>query len=304
LQKRERSVKTVRIKGNVLVGTGIRRWPIGPSAQFAREGRIADVIGPCQWHKHRRSGSKGSIFAAVVPVGSGAPRSHWPYRLRHILTPIARSAYPGGSTQIDRTNLMSITQPYRGTSRQLDDGSYANSGNGRYVRHAKYDQDPEHYVRAYLLLQKDLEELFDYVEPSDQNLGSYSYRIHELLLRACVEVEANCKAILLENGYPTKPKDLDMRDYIKIEGSHKLSAYQVRVLTWSGLAGLRVPFRAWGSGGGLPWYRAYNTTKHDRHAAFRTATFEHMLDAVCGCLVICRRSSKMRTSRPGRGTSV
>jgi len=147
-------------------------------------------------------------------------------------------------------------------------------------------RNPEHYVRAYLLLQKDLEELFDYVEPSDQNLNCYSYRTHELLLRACVEVEANCKAILLENGYPKPRDDMNRNDYIKIEKSHRLSEYQVRVPTWTGAAGMRTPFSAWGTGGALAWYDVYNATKHDRHAEFRTATFEHMLDAVCGCLAI------------------
>ncbi len=181
---------------------------------------------------------------------------------------------------------MWVTRPYRRTCRQLLDDSYANSGNGRYVRHSLYAKDPEHYVRAYLLLQKDLLELFDYVEPSDQNLGCYSYRIHELLLRACIEVEANCRAILVENGYQKNPRDLNMLDYIKIEQSHRLSDYRVRVPTWSGNAGIKAPFHAWGTGGSLPWYQAYNATKHDRHAAFKRATFEQMLDAVCGCLVI------------------
>ena len=36
----------------------------------------------------------------------------------------------------------------------------------------------------------------------------------------------------------------------------------------------------------LPWYDAYNATKHDRHTAFKRATFEQMLDAVCGCLAL------------------
>jgi len=182
---------------------------------------------------------------------------------------------------------MSVTQPYYRTARQLLDGSYKYGGNGRYVLHPLYAKDPKHYVRAYLLLQKDLEEIFDYVEPSDQNLHCYSYRIHELLLRACVEVEANCKAILVENGYSKgKGKDLDMTDYRKIEQSHKLSEFAVRVPTWSGADDLRTPFVAWGAGNPLAWYQAYNATKHDRHTAFRNATFEHMLDAVCGCLII------------------
>jgi hypothetical protein len=186
---------------------------------------------------------------------------------------------------------MSVTRPYFRIARQLVDGSYKNSGNGGYVRHPKYANDPEHYVRAYLLLEKDLKELFDYVEPAEQNRDCYSYRIHELLLRACVEVEANCKAILLENGYKKrvvngKERDLNMLDYIKIEQSHKLSEFEVRVPTWSGAGELRTPFLAWRVSGPLDWYRAYNETKHDRHTAFRNATFGHMLDAVCGCLTI------------------
>lgn len=81
---------------------------------------------------------------------------------------------------------------------------------------------------------KDLQELFDYVEPADKNLECFSYRIHALLLRACVEVEANCKAILKENGY-WKAKDMNMNDdYRKIDSTHMLSSYQVRVPNWGG----------------------------------------------------------------------
>lgn len=180
---------------------------------------------------------------------------------------------------------MSLARPYRRTCRQLVDGSYANSGNGRYVTHNRFAKDPEHYVRAFLLIQKDLRELFDYIEPADQNLLCYSYRLHELLLRACIEVEANCKAILLENGYQ-KAGDLRMKDYIKIEQSHRLSEYEIRIPAWSGDSGTRQPFAPWAKGSSLPWYQAYNATKHDRHAEFKLATFGTMLDAVCGCLVV------------------
>jgi len=180
---------------------------------------------------------------------------------------------------------MGIQRPFRRTSRQLIDGSYANSGHGQYVKHPRFAKDPEHYVRAYLLIQKDLRELFDYIEPSDQNLLCYSYRVHELLLRACIEVEANCKAILLENGY-RKTGDLRMDDYVKIEKSHLLSEYEVRIPAWSGSNGVRRPFEAWKNGPRLEWYQAYNATKHDRHAEFKKATYCAMLDAVCACLVL------------------
>ncbi|HUG09616.1 MAG TPA: hypothetical protein VMM36_01310 [Opitutaceae bacterium] len=136
-----------------------------------------------------------------------------------------------------------------------------------------------------MLIEQDLKRLFDYIEPSDQNLPCYSYRIHELLLRACIEVEANCKAILLENGY-AKSGDLRMVDYVKIEASHRLSEYRVRVPVWTGANGVRRPFSNWASRTPLNWYKTYNAAKHDRHSEFQSATFEMMLDAICGCLVV------------------
>src|SRR5215472_11174971 len=92
-----------------------------------------------------------------------------------------------------------IAKPYRRTIRPSMHVGY--TYDHPYVRHAKFAQEPEMYVRGFRLLQKDLEHLFEYIEPSDDNLACFSFRIHEVLLRACVEVEANCKAILRENGY-------------------------------------------------------------------------------------------------------
>ncbi len=96
---------------------------------------------------------------------------------------------------------MAIAKPYRRTVRPFVGGDYATGGTWAYVMHPKFAVDPQHYVRAFLIIQKDLLELFDYIEPADKNLASYSFRVHELLLRVCVEVEANCKAVLKENGY-------------------------------------------------------------------------------------------------------
>ena len=164
--------------------------------------------------------------------------------------------------------------------------------------HPKFAQSPDHYVRAFLILLKDVQDLFDYVEPADKNLVCYSYRIHALLLRACVEVEANCKAILKENGY-SKPGDWKMGDYKKIEKTHLLSSYKILVPNWTGAKGMRSPFSAWSSGGALPWYQAYNTTKHDRHSEFAKATFEHLIDACCGLLVLLSAQFETNDFSPG-----
>ena len=154
-----------------------------------------------------------------------------------------------------------------------------------YVLHPKFAQTPEHYIRAFLLLQRDLQQLFDFIEPDDSNLLTYSFRTHELLLRTCVEIEANFKAILKENGY-TRSGNWDMRDYQKVEESHRLSAYEIRVPIWRGTQGLRRPFQAWASSEPLPWYSAYNDSKHDRLTAFKRASFANALDAVTALVVI------------------
>ena len=193
---------------------------------------------------------------------------------------------------------MPINRPYRRTCRQFVDGSYTEGGRWQYMVHPKFAQAPEHYVRAFLLLLKDMQELFDFIEPADVNLSCYSYRIHALLLRACIEVEANCKAILKENGY-TKASDMKMDDYKKINTTHRLSSYQVKVPNWSGSKETRSPFFGWSTGGSLPWYQAYNTTKHDRHDEFEEATFEHLLDACCGVLVILSAQFETNDFSPG-----
>jgi len=191
-----------------------------------------------------------------------------------------------------------VDRPYRRTCRQFVDGSYTESGRWQYMVHPKFAQSPEHYVRAFLIILKDLQELFDYVEPADKNLECYSYRIHALLLRACVEVEANCKAILKENGY-SKSGDWNMGDYKKIEKTHFLSAYEVKVPNWSGTKAIRLPFSAWSTGDFLLWYNAYNITKHDRHSEFEKATFEQLIDACCGLLVILSAQFGTNDFSPG-----
>jgi hypothetical protein len=180
---------------------------------------------------------------------------------------------------------MPVTKPFFRTCRQLADGSYENNGQGRYVSDPRFAVAGPQYVRAFLLIQKDLLELFDYVEPADQNLDCYSYRIHELHMRACIEVEAHCKAILSENGYvnPNKaPEWWNITDYRKLNPTHRLSSYEVRMPLWHGAENTRKPFEAWAARGSLPWYQAYNDAKHDRHKNFPKSNFKALLGAVSG----------------------
>ncbi len=68
---------------------------------------------------------------------------------------------------------------------------------------------------------------------------------------------------------------------------------------WTGAQDIRAPFTTWAGGGSLPWYRAYNTTKHDRLAEFQQATFGHLVDACCGVLVVLSAQFWTRDFSPG-----
>jgi len=117
---------------------------------------------------------------------------------------------------------MGLKLPYKRNCRCFRDNSYR----GQYILHPDYAESPEQYIRAYLLIQKDLLNLFDYIEPSDNNQKTYSFRIHELLIRTCIEIEANFKAILRENGLTVI--DFKYTDYLKLNLSHRLSSYEVK----------------------------------------------------------------------------
>jgi hypothetical protein len=96
---------------------------------------------------------------------------------------------------------MVVTRPYRRTVRQFSNGRYPIAGTRTYISHPKLSSEAEHYIRAFFIIQKDLIELFDYIEPANTNNNCYSYRIHELFMKTCIGVEANFKAILFENTY-------------------------------------------------------------------------------------------------------
>ncbi len=199
---------------------------------------------------------------------------------------------------------MGIISPYKRTARIFSDNSYSNSGKWMYVLHEKYADSPDNFVRAFLLIQQDVLELFNFIEPSDANLATHSHRIHELLLRTCVEVEANCTAILRENGY-SRSGNWNMGDYKKIEQSHYLSQFEVKVPNWLGASGVRKPFSSWSSGGSLSWYTAYNNTKHDRHINFSQANFENLIDAIAGLsAILASQFINQDFSPAGMGLSV
>lgn len=154
-----------------------------------------------------------------------------------------------------------------------------------YIRDVDYSTGRIEAVRSCFTLQSDLIRLFEYIEPADENLGAFSIRLYELLLRACTEIEANSKAILTANGYQ-KSGNWNMDDYKKINSSSRLCDYEVEVNIWRQSTRIFRPFEKWAQNESLPWYQAYNNIKHNRHENFKQANLENAVNAIAGVVAI------------------
>lgn len=189
-------------------------------------------------------------------------------------------------------DYMSVTKPYHRNYRDIKPGK--NSGYSRlaYIEDRQYAQRPDHYTRALILILDDLKSLFEYVEPSDECKPAYSYRMHALLMRTCIEIEANFKAIFSAHDF-TKG-NLNMSDYRKIDVTHHLSSYTVILPMWNGTSPQISPFSPWlphrgqsvPTGVPLVWYQAYNISKHNRQNAFKYASLWNLVQAVAALLIL------------------
>ena len=120
---------------------------------------------------------------------------------------------------------MSFAKPFHRNYRGMKPGPQAGYSAWAYIQDADYAKNPEHYVRAFILIQNELQSIFEYVEPADESLTAFSYRMHALLMRACVELEANFKAILEENTFtPPANRPLNIEHYRKVDATHHLSS--------------------------------------------------------------------------------
>ncbi len=148
-------------------------------------------------------------------------------------------------------------------------------------------EEKKSLITATRMILRDVNSLYDYIEPSDDNLGVYSHRIYELLLRTATEFEANCKGILKANGYPKSENEWCVKDYFKISKAARLNEYSLTFERWETVHEFR-PFNAWNPSRREPltWYDAYNEVKHDRYGNFKKARLEYLMNALAGLICI------------------
>lgn len=181
---------------------------------------------------------------------------------------------------------MSIEIPFKRTYRELTISAKGQGASGdSYIFHPDFAKSSEKNIRGFLLIERDFKRLLDYIEPSDINLKTYSFRTHELIMRTCIEIEANLVAILKENNY-SKDGNLTMTDYKKINKTHFLSEFRVKLTDWEGDENIISPFLNWKEGKSLKWWTAYNDTKHNRSENFKNANFKNLIGAISALVVL------------------
>lgn len=174
-----------------------------------------------------------------------------------------------------------IAQPYYRIIRPLGHISNYTVGNtdeSNYMLDERYAEDRNELIRAYHILEKDLIELFEFVDPADNNLPTFSHRIYELFLRACTEFETNATKILEVNGYNRNGK-WNILDYYLVNSATRLNEYRLFINIWkNGKKEIR-PLEQWNVGHTLSWYQDYNTVKHDRNREFGRANLGNLISA-------------------------
>lgn len=167
-----------------------------------------------------------------------------------------------------------------------------------YAVDKRYASDRLQLSRAYINIEKELRSIFNSIEPDEQNKATFSFELYSLLLRACTEVELNCKLIMEANGATPTNKHFTMLDYKKLEKSSLLSKYTATFSNWRmrnpnthELEYIKKDFRLFANFGltnskAPDWYDAYNKVKHNREENLEKANLENCINAVAGILIL------------------
>jgi hypothetical protein len=151
---------------------------------------------------------------------------------------------------------------------------------GNYYRAVSQEKLTSTLVSLRILLTK-LDDLFEIIEPTPDNLATYGHGIREVLLLACMDVESSWSAVLRENGYVTAGA-LTTNDYVKLLAAMLLDCYTLSLQSYPHLPSF-APFKGWNGASptkSLVWYDAYNKTKHNREENLKFATLHNAIQAV------------------------
>lgn len=130
-----------------------------------------------------------------------------------------------------------------------------------------------------ILIEK-LHNILLYVEPDENGLKTYSHKIRELLILASTEIENTWTYYFRIAG--NQSDRLNTNDYVKLCDKLRLQEYKVTFISHPISIELQ-PFLNWTElkpTNSIPWYNAYNKTKHNKSEAFSEAKLKYCLDAI------------------------
>lgn len=131
-----------------------------------------------------------------------------------------------------------------------------------------------------------LDQIFQSVHPSPDNMRAYGAAIRNLLILACTECEAQWRAVMFANGH--RPERPSTNDYVKLSDAMRLTDYKVRLIHFPALGELS-PFANWkisSPTASIEWYDSYNAAKHDREGSFSRASIAAAANAVAAVWIM------------------
>lgn len=159
-----------------------------------------------------------------------------------------------------------------------------------------------HYWQYFVALEADLERTTRYVEPTEENFGTFSIEFARILLAAGSEVDVLAKVLCETHQLEITPRNIDGYRSALAPRFPELPFLQIQVPRY-GFSML--PWREWHDGKNPPWWRAYNDIKHERGKNFPSATLRNALHSVAGLFtLVCylyHRELRANTARPWPG---
>lgn len=142
-------------------------------------------------------------------------------------------------------------------------------------------------MRLKILLEK-LSDILLYVEPTNTNMDVFGYKIRELLILSCTEVENHFLAILRKSSLLNGNKMYTTNDYVKLKKVAYLDEYVIKYRIYKNIPEFK-PFIKWDDTNptkSLEWYDAYNKTKHNSDEEFSSSKLKYALEAVAANIIL------------------
>lgn len=145
-----------------------------------------------------------------------------------------------------------------------------------------------------ILLEK-LKEILLYIEPCSSSMSTYGHKLRELLILTCTAIESAWLSYL-KTAAPQIQR-ATTNDYVKLKDILLLDIYKINFISHPFSFEFK-PFENWSASNPtktLPWYDAYNKTKHDSLLNFNQSSLENCIRSIGALIVMqCVRFSPYR----------